>query len=613
MRANRAVVCLILTILGGTVGVAAAGAELPAARDILRNGDFADDAQNARHWVTYGQGQFALFSLQPGEGQDEGRVLSIDVKEVSEQHWLAQLRQGLTEPLRRGEVLFCRFEYKITPGYVFQCYWQKEEPPWPKFMSLRITGPTDEWHECSFAMRVPQDVPSRGSSLALHLAEKKGTIQFRKFAALVYPPEVNPEDLPCTCSAVLGGDDADRAWREKASQRIETVRKGQVRLRLVRQDRPLANTAVRIEQKRGSFWFGVSVPAAILLDDAAPGPAAAELRKRLEGVEDKVGKYRARVLDPQLFGMISPTDVFDWVQEESWAERGPALVADLVEKGFTVRGQALFCPAFRAAPPACRQMEAADLQQAVEGYVARQVKRHAGKLHQWDVLHAPLTCHEIYDKTGEQSLVRAFQVARENDANALLLLSDDRALVSPSTEHLDELVSLTAWLRSQGAEVQALALQARFGLPYIAPQAVEDRLNQAASATGLPIVISSLEVTAQTEALQAERLEDLLVLFFSHPAVAGVCLGELWEALLPPPGKSALFRQGFVIKEAGKIVERYLRESWRTSVDAQSGADGWLTVPGFHGQYEAILRAEGTEETRTFSIPAPQGEAVLQF
>ena len=588
--------------------VAHAVSALPRGREIVRNGDFSADATTPTHWELFGGGNFANFSLLPSPEKQKERILSVKIVRTSRQHWLAQLRQTFDEPVRKGELVYVTFEYKLTPGYGFQCYWQKELDPWPKYMSLRITEPAGEWRECSVACRAPDDIPARRHSLSLHLAEKTGGVEFRRFAVYVYPPSVREEDLTTTSSPVLGGDDVDRAWRTAAQNQIDSIRKGDLKLRVTHQGQPVPEASVTVRQTSRSFRFGTTVPIALFDDDALESKDFTELRNRLAGVEDRVEKYRNKVLDGQLFNMVAFRDALTWGGSGSpVAKLVPTVMQHFVENSAFVRGHSLYCPAFRYAPPRCRQMAPDELRKELAEHISTQVAAYKGTVHQWDVVHAPVTYHEMYDKMGEETLANAFVLARQADADVGLAFSDDRSLSSPTRDHMDEMLAVVAWLQSQNAPVQVIALEAHLGLPYIAPSAIEERLDHIAAATKLPIAITSLQVMAPSETVQAERIEDLMVLFFSHPAVEWICLGGIWEAEMLLE-KAALFRRNFAIKPAGKVFDRLLREDWWTVATGKTAPDGSLTVRGFHGEYEvsAELGDLNRKDTVTLSGPAAQ-------
>ena len=591
----------------------AAPTDMPDGRVVIRNGRFRDDAERATHWVTRDSGELAAFALLPADTEDGSAVLKVRVREASSRPWTVELRQPIAEPLAKGEVLYITFEYNLTPGYAFHCYWQQDSSPWDKFLSVRLSQPAGAWETCAMAARVHSDLPSRGTSLSLHLAEKSGRLELRNFTALVFPDTINPDSLPLRGDPVFGGDYYDKTWRQRAEARLQTVRTAPLKVTVTRADTPVPEAVVTVRQTARTFAFGTEVGAPFFHANALDLPALAAVRERLAGYEPRLEAYRTRILDRGLFSVVALREALTWRQNTEWGDNIAADVVDeFIQHGMQIRAQSLFCPAFRFAPPACRQMDAAQLRQALLDYVRSQAEKYRGRIAYWDVLHAPLTYEEMYNVMGESSLVDVFKTAAATAPEAKLLLSDDVCLLSPDPGRVDVSLKLIGWLRAAGARIDGLALRASLQRPYIAPQAVENRISRIAEATNLPIFISGLEVESPREQIQADRLRDLLLLFYSHPAVSQVTLAGLWEIDMIS-AKGALFDRNFAIKPAGKVFEELLTEQWWTNATAKTDANGTLTTAAFLGSHDISVEADGRRVSKSITLTGDGADVALDL
>jgi hypothetical protein len=319
----------------------------------------------------------------------------------------------------------------------------------------------------------------------------------------------------------------------------------------------------------------------------------------LADLADRFDKYRSEILNPDCFNLVALGDAFTWRVHEEWgSDLVQAAVVQCRAKGMKVHGHGLYTPAFRWAPPRCRQMPPEDLLQNWRTFIEEQSRLYRDKVEQWAVVHAPLTYQEVYDLVGEQSMVQAYHACHQGAPQARLYLSDDRALTSPMSDYVDELIAVVRWLRAQGAPVQGLALQARLGRPHLAPKAIEARLDRLARDTGMPILVTGLSVEAPTEDLQAARLEDMMLLFYSHPGVTGLILEDPWEATAPE-GAAPLFRRNFAVNPAGKAVRRVLGEAWRTRAEGRTDATGAFTVTGHLGTYTVRVESGAVRIEKT--------------
>ena len=584
----------VATAIGVLLWAACACWGQPEGRELLRNGGFAEGDDRPTHWFTRVSASTGAFRVIPPKRKEEPSTLIAEVLRPSSRPWTMELRQSIDGPMKKGEKVYITFDYRITPGYAFHCYWQIEAAPWSKLLSIRLAADPEakksEWQKCMMVTENFLDLPARNTSLTFHLAEQKGTLQMRNVSMIAFDLDTPLESLPTNCYPVFGGDYHDNDWRNTVLGRIEELRTGQLKVIVSRGGEPVPDAKVTLTQQSRHFLFGTEVAVPYFSDDVLERAQFVDFRKRLEGVEEKLPKYRKKLADPRLFNMVSLRDALVWRTNAAWGDAfAEAAVDAFLEQGLEVRGHALYSPALRFAPPQCRTMDKGDLATSLGKFITRQARKYNQKVGQWDVVHAPLTFAEMYDKIGEDSLVDAFKRAEAEAPETVFLLSDDKSLVAYSTEHVDELLDLVRWLQSQGARIDALALNATMTRPYIAPHAIERRLDQIAEITKLPLIITALAVDAPRESIQAERLRDLLLLFFSHHAVTGVCLKGLWEAEMPA-GNAALFRKNFAIKPAGKTYESLLTEEWWTHAQQNTNPDGTVQATCFLGRYNVVVK-----------------------
>ncbi|OGV64329.1 MAG: hypothetical protein A3K19_28135 [Lentisphaerae bacterium RIFOXYB12_FULL_65_16] len=597
-------------LMGLSLCVGSRAADLPEGRSILRNGDFCEDAEHPVGWVTRDSGNLGRFSLLPPEAGSKSRVLSCEVTQTSAQPWTMELRQALTLALAKGETLYVAFEYKITAGYAFNCYWQQDSDPWPKFLSVRLDDPVDQWHKCTMKVTVPEHLQPRSTSISFHLAEKTGTLKLRDLEIRAFPAHIATDLIPTNTAPAIGGDYNDNTWRDDALARLKKVRTAPLKVLVRRGGQPVEGAVVTARQRSRGFSFGVTLLLPLLDETVLQLPDSEALRERLQGTTEKLGKYRETVLDKTLFDTVSLADALTWKAAVAWGNAAaPAAIDGLIGLGFQVRGNALYCPSFRFAPPEARTLGKDALKQAFENFVHTQVATYKGKVVEWDVLQAPLTYEEIYGVIGEDSLVNAFKIAEQEDPAAMLVCNADQALTDTSDERVQELIEFVKWLRSGGARVDAVGLEAELKPPFVAPQAIEQRLAKIAEGTGLPIVITSLSVDAPKEDIQASTLKDLLTAFYANPAVRRVVFSEVWDAATPF-GRTGLFRRNFAIKPAGQMLRTLLTQEWCTNETAKTDAQGTAAITGFQGAYEVTVELDGKQVKKEVTLADATGAAL---
>jgi len=568
---------------------------LPKGHTVLQNGALNASKTHAEHWITRDSTTVGTFTLIPPKKGELYGILQVDVKRASEQPWALELRQKVDSVLKKGETLYLTFEYHITPGYAFHVYWQQDSHPWPKYLSLRIAEPTERWGKCMVAVPVHQEMPTRSTSLSFHLGEQAGTVQFRNFVGIAVPASVDPRTLETNAEAVFGGDYYDKDWRERAHARLLKTRKTDLAIIVKKAGQTLSDIPVKVQQQTRDFSFGVDVPAALLADGALDGKAFADLRERLGTNIRHLPDFRVKVTNRKLFDTVTFPRAMIWRMHNAWGHLVvPQAIAVARSQGMKVRGHTLYCPAFHFAPPKCRQMDASQLTKYMNDFIREQASTYAGTIDQWDVLHGVLSYDEIYDYVGVDSLINAFRLARSNAPKAELLLSDDDALRSPADNHLQELLELVNWLRVEKSEVAGLALSAALEPPYIAPQAIDKRLDMISQKGGPPVYISGLEIAGAKPTVQAAMLKDLLLALYSHGAVQGISLGSVWGAALEDP-RTALYRENMSPRAAAKVLEELLTKEWWTDVKLTTDKVGSCQVSAFHGTYHITATVDGNK------------------
>ena len=243
----------------------------PPGQEIARNGTFNDSASALEFWQPRGGG---LGTFSVAKGQEEGAIgiLTVRVTETSQKPWNMELLQRVDAVVEKATTMYISFEYKISPGYSFNFYWQEERSPWPKLLSLHVDAPTEKWQRVQMTVPVHQTFQPQTTAFSFHLAENVGILQLRNFSAIMVPADVNPETLVTNANPVLGGDFYDKDWRGIVSARLEKIRRFPLTLEVVRKDRKIPNAKIAVRQTGRPFRFGVEAAAALLAPAALAAP-----------------------------------------------------------------------------------------------------------------------------------------------------------------------------------------------------------------------------------------------------------------------------------------------------------------------------------------------------
>jgi GH35 family endo-1,4-beta-xylanase len=141
---------------------------------------------------------------------------------------------------------------------------------------------------------------------------------------------------------------------------------------------------------------------------------------------------------------------------------------------------------------------------------------------------------------------------------------------------------------------------------YVDPRQTLSALDTLAR-IGLPLEITEMTVptfgdTPEDEELQADLLEYIYTVLFSHPALDSIVYWNTVEGHCYDAGpdalwnenrcRSTLFRRDLTPKPAADMLYHLTHEVWHTEYEGETDENGNLTVHGFYGDYELLCEGE---------------------
>ena len=372
-----------------------------------------------------------------------------------------------------------------------------------------------------------------------------------------------------------------------------------------RDNKPVANEALSVELKNHEFLFGCNAFDTALF-----------LRADNEGMkaffEDRMNKW----LDVFNFATIP----FYWGRfepEEGKPETEITLEVArfLKSKGVTMKGH-----------PLCWHTVCADwlLKYDDETIMDKQLKRidrdvtdFKGLIDMWDVINETviMPVFDKYDNAvtricnayGRTELIaKVFGEAYKNNDGATLLINDfntSKAYEDVIADCLDRGCKITAigiqshqhqgyWGKEKLEDV--LSRFSRFGLP------IHFTENTLLSGTPVPEYIDDLNdwqveewpSLPEYEQLQAEQMEEMYRILFSHPRVKAITNWDFADgAWLNAP--SGIVRKDNSVKPAYEMLRRLIKEEWSTKETVTTDPEGKVRIDGFKGEY--VIKYNGRE------------------
>lgn len=565
----------------------------------------ADAVASYTYYDSVPGGSAVRFDVQ---GQEFSRGVRIATAGSGENLWSAQLGWENVAPAAQGDVILLTFwARRVGPldGRPIDAQFVVVERNGGNYdKSLIASVPNDgaQWRRYAIAFRAHDNFAAGGLRFAFQFSSGPQTFEIGGISALNFARTREPRDLPT--DFYYGGRENDAAWRVAAEARIERIRKGDLRVRVVNQaGRPMPGVTVRALLQQPEFRFGTAVAG-----DRLVRTDADSVRYR----ETFLADFPAAVIENHL----------KWPFWETWAQPdAPAAVAWLRSRNIPTRGHNIIWPDWNNMPDDTRTLSAAELRSRIDARFANITSATAGAIEDWDVVNEPYSSFDVQGRPllagvtpspgvlGNEEIVRWFQQARTLAPGVALTLNDYNVWEGLDGRHRDFTFELVRWMQARGAPIDRLGLQAHFAHVLLPITELERRVDRLAT-LGLRLIVTEYDTSTLDERLQADYLRDVLTLAFSREEFVGFLLWGFWEGSHWVP-EGALYRTDWTAKPAAAVWRDLVRNRWTTDVRGTTVADGVVTTRGFTGAYRIDVASPGGTATRLLTLPRTGAEIVV--
>jgi GH35 family endo-1,4-beta-xylanase len=389
----------------------------------------------------------------------------------------------------------------------------------------------------------------------------------------------------------------DDAVLSGANQRIEKHRMADATIEVVDADgRPLAGAVVVVQQTRHAFRFGSNI-----------------FRWGQQSTPEAIEAYKQRYKDLLNFATLP----FYWPsyeprQDQPQHESRMAVARWCLANGITCKGHPL---AWNYFEPRWLPEKASEVMPLQLARIEDCVEHFQGTIDIWDVVNeathfdreqlagrAPKLT-KTWSEIGQIEFARrCFQAARRANPNATLLINDYRTdagyerviegLVDDAGNRLYDVIGIQSHMHHGEWTSQQLWERCerfqRFGVPLHFTELTVLSGRHGWQETGPRADWPS---TPEGEAKQAEHVERIYTILFSHPAVEAITWWDFSDDGAWQGAPAGLLRKDLSPKPAYETLHRLIKDQWWTNVEATTDVQGKATVRGFHGDYHVVVRS----------------------
>jgi len=430
--------------------------------------------------------------------------------------------------------------------------------------------------------------------------------------------------------------DAQTDWKKRVADGIETHRKGNARLTVTdRSGNPLPGAKIKTVQKSHEFRFGANL---FMLDE-------------LE-TEEKNETYKNRF--KELFNIATLPFYWDTLEPEKGKPRyakdspkvyrrpAPDLCIEFCEKhGIEPREHALAYDSFF--PKWLYDADVAEIKKQLERRFAEISERYADKIPTIEVtneLEWDKGKTAFYD---EPDYVEwNFKLAEKYFPNNQLCINEHAGLCwEDKCRATDKYYAYIEANLLKGARIDAVGMQFHLFFPreleyaktrlMLNPENLYRHMDLYSN-FGKPLQLTEITVPAysleaEDEEIQAELIEKLYSIWFSHPNVEQIIYWNLADGYThcanPDPEKiresqgnmtqgenyyyGGLLRFDLSPKPAYLKLKELIQKTWHTEAELITDENGIAEFRGFYGDYDLVISAGGQEIERSFTLSSKPG------
>ena len=520
--------------------------------------------------------------IVPVEGQDFTRAMRLRTPDglptTAAREYSIRVRALVPTELKKNDWVLATFFVRATErsGEAAQVKLNFERATSPYTKSLNALLPVpDQWKRYQIPFQIAEDYQPREAYFDFWIGFDPQVIEIGGVRIEKQLPGFNVRDVDT--GYTYQGREPDAEWRKSAAERIDQIRKADLKLSVVdANDQPVSNAKVEVRMKRHAFGFGTAVVAQAFLSNAP------------DDLRYKDWYFR-------LFNQAVFENDFKWPSFESSRTRSLQALDWLRDQGITnIRGHNLVWPALQYLPRDIPNLlsNPAALRQRIQTHITDVVTATAGKFRDWDVVNEPIPNRDLQNVLGDEALIDWFKQARQADPAARLFINEFNIIPNESANRAkqDEYFRLIEWLKEKGAPVDGLGEQGHFGQSLTGIDRAKQILDRFA-ALGLVIQVTEFDIDIFDEKLQADYTRDYLTLCFSHPAIDSFLMWGFWEGRHWKPN-GAILRRDWSLKPNGEVWRDLTTKEWWTNADLTTGDDGTATTRGFLGDYEVTVRLD---------------------
>ena len=483
-----------------------------------------------------------------------------------------------------------------------QCIVEQEVAPNSKSLKEDVKSAAgDAWHKVYLPF-----IGSEGyTRLCVRLGFYPQTVQFGGYQILNYGSDIDFDKLPSDTVMEVSDKrelfDRNDAWRKEAWDRIEKIRKGDIKV-IVKDaaGNVIPDADVKLDMYDHEFMWGTAINGTVHADKKYQKAISALFNT---GVAETSFKPAELYLKPE--AAMKEYNAAMALGLKNF--RGHTLVWDRPlsrtydqTKGEWIKNTTV--------TEELAKLTIANDKAGIDAYIENMIKtiegQFDGKVCDWDVVNELLNNNEIRTRFGNGVLNDWFKWANKYDTHAKKYINETGitgyvAKTDQSESRLQDFMQVLDYMTQNGVEFDGIGIQGHFGT-YVNPETFYDQLKRLQDKYNKEMKVTEYDVNLDMDSSDPEAaasfMRDIMIGTFSLENATGFLMWGFTDAhhwLKSAP----VFDKDYNIKKSGEQYLDLVYNKWWTQEDGKTTADGSYQTRGYYGDYLITASANGKSKT----------------
>jgi GH35 family endo-1,4-beta-xylanase len=407
----------------------------------------------------------------------------------------------------------------------------------------------------------------------------------------LYDAKTDTKLLPTT-QITYAGMEADAQWRKLAFQRIDSLRKGDIHIKVYKDGKIVPNALVDVRMLDHHFKWGAAVRAEDLQDTS------------------KISVFRKFF---NLAVLENDLKMKHWLKNK---ELTLEIIDKLRAKGISVKGHVLVWPGLRYLPLeyVTYKNSPEKISKLTMDHVREILKETEGKIDIWDVVNECYSNQDLQKMTASNEILyEPFRFLKQNYPDVKRYINEFGIISNGGLNKIkqDWYFNMVKEIdQNTDQAIDGIGMQCHIGNDLTYPVKILSILDRFGK-LGKRIAISEFTLDIEDPRIRKMYTEDVLIAAFSHPNVTEFLFwgyegnGQSKVDIIDSKGSLGSMGQGF---------QGLVHGLWKTKFKARTNVEGKILNRGYYGSYEYILDLNGKTIKGTFDHkPDRKTELVIEI